>query len=123
MRRLSSRSKRLPWAFVGVALSRPGFAISWCPTGVNRPILSEIVEPGARATVFATQIAVEGSVSAMLGSPVIALLGKIIKLGECFRNSATASHLLVQRKGIGWREAAMRCFHTSAVTDIMQAKL
>ncbi|OEH79047.1 major facilitator family protein [Cyclospora cayetanensis] len=52
-----------------------GFAISWCPSGVNRPILSEIVEPDSRATVFATQIAVEGSVSALLGSPVIALLG------------------------------------------------
>ncbi|CDJ58225.1 transmembrane domain-containing protein, putative [Eimeria maxima] len=56
-----------------------GFAISWCPSGVNRPILSEIVEPDSRATVFATQIAIEGSVSALLGSPVIALLGKSLK--------------------------------------------
>ncbi|XP_026189623.1 uncharacterized protein LOC34622336 [Cyclospora cayetanensis] len=55
-----------------------GFAISWCPSGVNRPILSEIVEPDSRATVFATQIAVEGSVSALLGSPVIALLAESI---------------------------------------------
>ncbi|CDI76921.1 transmembrane domain-containing protein, putative [Eimeria praecox] len=55
-----------------------GFAISWCPSGVNRPILSEIVEPDSRATVFATQIAIEGSVSALLGSPVIALLAESI---------------------------------------------
>ncbi|CBZ54658.1 hypothetical protein NCLIV_050860 [Neospora caninum Liverpool] len=53
-----------------------GFAIAWCPSGVNRPILSEIVESDARASVFATQIVFEGSVAAMLGSPVIAFMAE-----------------------------------------------
>ncbi|PHJ20540.1 major facilitator family protein [Cystoisospora suis] len=53
-----------------------GFAIAWCPSGVNRPILSEIVASDARASVFATQIVFEGSVAAMLGSPVIAFMAE-----------------------------------------------
>ncbi|XP_058515916.1 uncharacterized protein LOC131479426, partial [Ochotona princeps] len=53
-----------------------GFAIASCPTGTNRPILSEIVESEARASVFATQIVVEGSVASLLGSPVITFMAE-----------------------------------------------
>ncbi|KAL8453458.1 hypothetical protein Emag_001831 [Eimeria magna] len=77
------------FGFYAIDMLFLGFAISWCPSGVNRPILSEIVEPDARATVFATQIAFEGSISAMLGSPVIALLAESI-FG--YRTGALPSH-------------------------------
>eukprot|EP00920_Eleutheroschizon_duboscqi_P018957 GHVT01045047.1.p1 GENE.GHVT01045047.1~~GHVT01045047.1.p1 ORF type:complete len:273 (-),score=53.97 GHVT01045047.1:745-1563(-) len=55
-----------------------GFAISWCPSGVNRPILSEIVEVEARATIFAVQIAIEASVASCLGSPIITLMAETL---------------------------------------------
>ncbi|KAL8434531.1 hypothetical protein Efla_000047 [Eimeria flavescens] len=77
------------FGFYAIDMLFLGFAISWCPSGVNRPILSEIVEPDARASVFATQIAFEGSISSMLGSPVIALLAESL-FG--YRSGALPSH-------------------------------
>ncbi|KAF8821760.1 transporter, major facilitator family protein, partial [Cardiosporidium cionae] len=53
-----------------------GFVVSWAPSGVNRPILSDVVRFDVRATVFATLATFEGSMAAILGSPVIAFMAE-----------------------------------------------
>jgi MFS family permease len=53
-----------------------GTLASWCATGVNRPILSEIVEDRDRASVFAWVITIDGSFAALLGAPMVGLLAE-----------------------------------------------
>lgn len=53
-----------------------GFVASWCSTGVNRPILTEIVTPTDRASIVAWLYALEGSSGALFGAPVVGLLAE-----------------------------------------------
>merc|ERR1712087_801070 len=49
---------------------------SWCSAGVNRPILSEIVQPGKRASIVAWVAACEGSSAALFGAPIVGFLAE-----------------------------------------------
>lgn len=53
-----------------------GVMASWCATGVNRPILAEIVEERDRASVFAWLVTIDGSFAALLGAPMVGLLAE-----------------------------------------------
>lgn len=64
------------WAIVWyiVLLVAFGLAACWCATGVNWPILSEIVPPQNRNTVLAWETALEGSCGAALGNAMVGFL-------------------------------------------------
>jgi MFS family permease len=49
---------------------------TWCCAGVNRPILSEIVDSGDRTSIFAWMLALEGSFGALFGAPLVAFLAQ-----------------------------------------------
>ncbi|CAE8728242.1 unnamed protein product [Polarella glacialis] len=53
-----------------------GFTASWCATGVNLPILSEIVPADNRSAIMAWQTALEGSCAAVLGNAMVGLLAQ-----------------------------------------------
>lgn len=53
-----------------------GMMASWCPAGVNRPILSEIVEERDRASVFAWLVTIDGSFAAVFGGPMVGILSE-----------------------------------------------
>mmetsp|Transcript_18955 Transcript_18955/g.29910 ORF Transcript_18955/g.29910 Transcript_18955/m.29910 type:complete len:494 (+) Transcript_18955:185-1666(+) len=53
-----------------------GLTASWCATGVNRPILAEIVEERDRASVFAWMITIDGTFASLLGAPVVGMLAE-----------------------------------------------
>jgi MFS family permease len=53
-----------------------GLVSSWCSSGVNRPLLSEIVPDGARASIMAWSVALEGSSAALFGAPVVGILAE-----------------------------------------------
>lgn len=66
------------WAFwyyllMGCAL---GSTASWCATGVNLPILSEIVQADNRSAIMAWQTALEGSFAAVLGNAMVGILAQ-----------------------------------------------
>ncbi|CDJ36692.1 uncharacterized protein EMH_0093730 [Eimeria mitis] len=51
-----------------------GFLAGWPGVGVNRPILTEIVNPEHRATTFALVSCLEGVGAAALGAPIVGFL-------------------------------------------------
>lgn len=53
-----------------------GLVSSWCAPGVNRPILSEIVDEPDRASVFAWLVTIDGSFAALFGAPMVGLLAE-----------------------------------------------
>ncbi|PFH38126.1 transporter, major facilitator family protein [Besnoitia besnoiti] len=53
-----------------------GLMAGWPGVGVNRPILTEIVLPKHRATVFSLFSTMEGVGSALLGAPVVGMLAQ-----------------------------------------------
>jgi len=53
-----------------------GLTASWCATGVNLPILSEIVPADNRSAVMAWQTALEGSCAAVLGNALVGVLAQ-----------------------------------------------
>ncbi|CBZ56072.1 putative membrane transporter PFB0275w [Neospora caninum Liverpool] len=53
-----------------------GFMAGWPGVGVNRPILTEIVLPRHRATVFSLFSTMESVGSALLGAPVVGMLAQ-----------------------------------------------
>lgn len=53
-----------------------GLVSSWTAAGVNRPILSEVVQDSERASVMAWAIALEGSSAALFGAPVVGMLSE-----------------------------------------------
>uniref|UniRef100_A0A7S2URL5 Major facilitator superfamily (MFS) profile domain-containing protein n=2 Tax=Attheya septentrionalis TaxID=420275 RepID=A0A7S2URL5_9STRA len=53
-----------------------GLVSSWCGSGVNRPILSEIVPPSQRASIMAWSIGLEGCSGALFGAPIVGLLAE-----------------------------------------------
>lgn len=63
------------WAYV-VLMGSFGLTASWCGTGVNRPIMSEIVDDRGRASIIAWLTALEGSSAAIFGGPVVGLLAE-----------------------------------------------
>ncbi|PFH33628.1 transporter, major facilitator family protein [Besnoitia besnoiti] len=63
------------WIFLVLAVLI-GFLAGWPGVGVNRPILSEIVKPQHRATVFALVSTCEGVGAALLGAPLVGFLSQ-----------------------------------------------
>ena len=51
-----------------------GFTASWCGSGVNQPILSEIVPPHMRASTMATEYGLELASASVLGGPVVGII-------------------------------------------------
>lgn len=49
---------------------------TWCSSGVNRPIITEIVGKRDRASMVAWLVALDGSIAAFLGAPVVGLLAE-----------------------------------------------
>merc|ERR1719159_1810668 len=49
---------------------------TWSCAGVNRPILSEIVDSQDRSSIFAWMLALEGSCGALFGAPLVAFLAQ-----------------------------------------------
>eukprot|EP00301_Raphidiophrys_heterophryoidea_P003744 c11678_g1_i3.p1 GENE.c11678_g1_i3~~c11678_g1_i3.p1 ORF type:complete len:164 (-),score=39.92 c11678_g1_i3:284-775(-) len=68
------RNASYGWAFAFNLLAQ-GFVCTWCSAACNRPILSEIVEPRSRGSVFALLVALEGSSGAM-GAPLVGILSE-----------------------------------------------
>lgn len=53
-----------------------GLLATWCGTGVNLPILSQIVSPGERSTIMAWEGALEGSCSAIFANAAVGVLAQ-----------------------------------------------
>jgi len=53
-----------------------GLLASWCAAGVNRPILCEVVHGAGRASIIAWLVAIDGSIAAVMGGPLVALLSE-----------------------------------------------
>jgi len=53
-----------------------GLTATWCATGVNWPIISEIVDPQGRASIMAWLTALEGSVAAVGGNAAVGVLAQ-----------------------------------------------
>jgi len=66
-----------------------GLMSSWCATGVNYPILSEIVEPEGRATIVAWDRALEGVSASIFGARLVALLAASV-FGYNLANSCSS---------------------------------
>ena len=60
---------------VGIVLFAQGLLGSWGSPACNRPILSEIVHPAARGSIFAVLIALEGAAGAF-GAPIVGYLAE-----------------------------------------------
>lgn len=53
-----------------------GLTASWAGTGVNWPIMTQIVEPNNRSSIMAWQAALEGSSSAIFGNAAVGFLAE-----------------------------------------------
>jgi len=53
-----------------------GVMSSWCPAGVNRPLLAEIVDERDRASIFAWLVTIDGAFAALLGAPMVGHLAE-----------------------------------------------
>lgn len=53
-----------------------GLMSAWCSSGVNRPILAEIVDESDRASVFGWLMTIDGSFAALLGAPMVGILAE-----------------------------------------------
>ena len=53
-----------------------GLTASWTRTGVNQPMLSEVVPPRMVSTVMATEVGIESACAALMGGPLAAYLAK-----------------------------------------------
>lgn len=53
-----------------------GIIASWCLTGVNQPLLADVVPESMRATAMASEWGIESAVAAILGAPLVGLLAK-----------------------------------------------
>lgn len=60
----------------GVLLIMFGLMASWCGVGVNRPILTEIVPESGQARAVSWLAALEGSMAACMGAPLVAVLAE-----------------------------------------------
>lgn len=60
-------------AFVSVIL---GLTATWCGAGVNRPVLSEIVDTEGRSVILAWCSALEGSSAALFGAPAVGYMAE-----------------------------------------------
>jgi len=67
-----AQPSNVPLYALGVTIF--GLTTSWCLTGVNRPILTEIVPKDNQARVVSWLAALEGASSACLGAPVCGIL-------------------------------------------------
>mmetsp|Transcript_30328 Transcript_30328/g.77099 ORF Transcript_30328/g.77099 Transcript_30328/m.77099 type:complete len:588 (+) Transcript_30328:52-1815(+) len=59
-----------------ILMTALGLFATWCGTAVNLPILSQVVEPGNRATVMAWEGTLEGSCSAIFGNAMVGFLAQ-----------------------------------------------
>lgn len=60
----------------GVLMCIFGLTASWCKTGVNRPVLTEVVPRDIQARILAWLIALEGSVAACLGASLAGIIAE-----------------------------------------------
>lgn len=60
----------------GVSMCVFGLTASWCKTGVNRPVLTEVVPESSQARILAWLVALEGSVAACLGASLAGLIAE-----------------------------------------------
>jgi len=60
----------------GFAFGLFGLVASWCKTGVNQPMLSEVVPPHVRATVMATEFGIEAASAAIFGAPLVGIIAE-----------------------------------------------
>eukprot|EP00437_Effrenium_voratum_P023415 CAMPEP_0181403534 /NCGR_PEP_ID=MMETSP1110-20121109/3758_1 /TAXON_ID=174948 /ORGANISM="Symbiodinium sp., Strain CCMP421" /LENGTH=508 /DNA_ID=CAMNT_0023525823 /DNA_START=70 /DNA_END=1596 /DNA_ORIENTATION=+ len=51
-----------------------GLTATWCLTGVNLPLLSEIVDPASRSGIMAWESAMEGAIAAVAGNAAVTFL-------------------------------------------------
>jgi len=70
-----------------------GLTATWCGTGVNWPILTEVVDRENRSAVIAWEQALEGSCAAIFGNAAVAFLAQNV-FGFRFNNSASSEGTL-----------------------------
>lgn len=78
-----------------------GLTATWCGSGVNPPILSEIVPANSRSTIMCWQTALEGSFSAVCGNALVGLLAQDVfgyDLSNASREGASDPH---SRRALG----------------------
>lgn len=64
------------WLTYALLLTCFGITASWCSSGVNRPIFTEVVPSGSQGRVIAWLAALEGSSAACFGGPMVGLLAE-----------------------------------------------
>jgi len=64
------------FAYYMVLMTLLGLLATWCGTAVNLPILSQLVQPGNRATIMAWEGTLEGSCSAIFGNAMVGFLAQ-----------------------------------------------
>eukprot|EP00300_Choanocystis_sp_HF-7_P012360 c17859_g1_i1.p1 GENE.c17859_g1_i1~~c17859_g1_i1.p1 ORF type:complete len:518 (-),score=88.03 c17859_g1_i1:103-1656(-) len=80
-----------------IVLFLQGLVSTWCPAACNRPILSEIVSPRSRSSVFAMLVALEGSIGAF-GAPMVGFFAENV-FGYIKSKDALSTMDPVQREG------------------------
>lgn len=79
---------------------------TWCLTGVNRPILNDVVDPKCRASIIAWDSAIEGMVSSIIGMPFLGYMSQ-----ACF--GYTPTRLTVQEMPSDLRAHNLRALQSS----------
>mmetsp|Transcript_28205 Transcript_28205/g.52939 ORF Transcript_28205/g.52939 Transcript_28205/m.52939 type:complete len:510 (-) Transcript_28205:204-1733(-) len=76
-------------------LALMGLGATWCATGVNWPILSEIVDPRSRSGIMAWESAMEGAVAAVAGNAAVGFMAQTVfgyNLAEAHKVKAGDKH-------------------------------
>lgn len=108
---------------------------TWCCAGVNRPILSEIVDSGDRTSIFAWMLALEGSFGALFGAPLVALIAqRLFGYAVSHPHAAAGAPDADQARAMGTALALVCCtfwtvcfllyafLHSTYAKDIMRAR-
>ena len=68
------------WQFTWylILLMLMGLTATWCLTGVNLPLLSEIVDPQSRSGIMAWESAMEGAIAAVAGNAAVGFLAQSV---------------------------------------------
>lgn len=69
-----------------------GLTATWCATGVNLPILSQIVPADNRSAVMAWETALEGSCAAVFGNAMVGILAQNLFGYDLSNSGSTNSH-------------------------------
>jgi len=77
-----------PFLYYFVLVVTLGLTATWCGTGVNWPILTEVVDSENRSAVIAWEQALEGSCAAIFGNAAVAFLAQNV-FGFKFQGAAS----------------------------------